>query len=161
MQQTVPSAHQQFRILKIVYTALPVMVALFGIAVLVINYVTPAANIDQPEIWYYAAPALLVFSIPASSLLFNNITQGIKGADVPLNRKLATYQTAVIVKAALLEAPALLACIAAFLTGRIVILLVIPLVLLLFFINRPTLYRLESDLELTRDEVDQLKGSHY
>ncbi|ELR70878.1 hypothetical protein C900_03313 [Fulvivirga imtechensis AK7] len=77
---------------------------------------------------------------------------------MPLNKKLAAYQTGIIIKAAILEAPALLACVVTFITGKIVILGVVPLVLFVFFIHRPTLYRLESDLELSRDDLEKLKS---
>lgn len=161
MQSQATSPYQQFRVLKLIYTALATAIALFAIAVLTISYVqemTFSSGTDEDnDLFLYISLALVVLSIPMSKVLFHQLIGKVKGTSEPLSKKLSTYQTALIVKAAILEFPAAFVCVTALITDNLLILLLIPLILFIFFINKPSLFRLESDLELSRDEVDQLK----
>lgn len=157
MQQTNSTPYEQLRTLKIVYTSLPTMIVLFALVVLVIDYIQPIAS-EGLDVLLYIGPALLLVTVPVGSLLFNNIINDKTGPNTSLTKKISAYQTALIIKSAFLEFPALIACIAALLTGKTLILLLIPLVLFLFLLNRPSIFRLENDLKLSRDEVDQIKG---
>ena len=161
MQAIERKPHQQFRVLKLVYTSMAFAVALFALAVLTINYVQlmqpdPTEKQDL-QLFVYISAALVILSMPMSMVLFSQSIKGIKGSNKTLSEKLTTYQTALLIKAAILEFPAMFVCVTVLLTGNLIVLLLIPLVLFIFFINKPSLFRLESDLELTRDEVEQLK----
>lgn len=161
MQITERKPQQQFRILKLVYTSLAVAIAFFALAVLIINYVQlmqpDSAQKEDLQVLTYTSAALVLLSMPLSMILFGQLIKGIKGRNKNLSEKLTAYQTALLVKAAILEFPALFVCVTVLITGNLITLLLIPLVLFIFFINKPSLFRLESDLELTRDEVEQLK----
>lgn len=161
MQITERKPQQQFRILKLVYTSLAVAIAFFALAVLTINYVQlmqpDSAQKEDLQVLTYTSAALVLLSMPLSMILFGQLIKGIKGRNKNLSEKLTAYQTALLVKAAILEFPALFVCVTVLITGNLITLLLIPLVLFIFFINKPSLFRLESDLELTRDEVEQLK----
>lgn len=162
MQSQATTPYQQFRILKLIYTALATAIALFAIAVLTISYVQEmtfsSSGLDEDnDLFLYISLALVVLCIPMSKVLFHQLIGKVKGASEPLSKKLSSYQTALIVKAAILEFPAAFVCVTALITDNLLILLLIPLILFIFFINKPSLFRLESDLELSRHEVDQLK----
>ncbi|UII30338.1 hypothetical protein LVD17_18770 [Fulvivirga ulvae] len=137
-------------------------IVLFALAVLIINYVQlmqPDSLAKQDlQIFTYISAAMVLLSMPMSMILFAKFIKGIKGSNRALNEKLTTYQTALLIKAAILELPAMFVCVNVLLTGNLTVLLLIPLVLFIFFINKPSLFRLESDLELTRDEIEQLRG---
>ncbi|MBL6449466.1 hypothetical protein JMN32_24350 [Fulvivirga sp. 29W222] len=162
MQIIEKKPHQQFRTLKLIYASMAVAIALFALAVLTINYVQlmqPTLSEEQDfRIFIYISAALVILSMPMSMILFGQSIKGIKWNECSLTEKLALYQTALIIRGAILEFPALFVCVTVLLTGNLLALLLIPMVLFIFFITKPSLYRLGSDLELTRDEIEQLKG---
>lgn len=132
------------------------MPTLFALAVLMKNYVDTETQ-EGMEVLLYIAAGVFITTVPLSSFVMRNMISSKKGRNVPLEEKLAAWQTGMIVKASLLELPAIMACIAALLTGTSTILLLVPVILLIFFINRPTAFRLENDLDLSREEADQLR----
>lgn len=89
--------------------------------------------------------------VAASFLLYKMLMQSAQSKP-NLSEKLAAYQSAFIIRCALLEAPTLLASIACFLTGNLLYLIVAAAMLVLFVMNRPTLQRISEELALDYQE---------
>ena len=73
-----------------------------------------------------------------------------------LMSKLEHYRAGLILKYALLEFPALAAVICYFLSGDWLFLMVVLFMLVIMFINRPTLDQVQTMLGLTQEEINQL-----
>lgn len=69
-----------------------------------------------------------------------------------LKDKLVAYKTAVLIKLALLEMPTLFILVCFLLSGNYYLLAFAGAVLVLFYINRPTLNNLSIDLELNQSD---------
>lgn len=72
-----------------------------------------------------------------------------------LKGKLTGFQTAFIMKLALLEAPSLLGMMAFFLTENLFYLIFVGVLMIYFFLERPTKARIINDLELNESLKDQ------
>ncbi|WP_158657208.1 hypothetical protein [Maribacter cobaltidurans] len=77
--------------------------------------------------------------------------------DVSLENKLKTYQTASIIKYALLEGPAFFAIVAYSLTGNALPLVIAICLVLYLAVQRPNLHKLMDTLPLTSDEKRKLQ----
>ena len=104
---------------------------------------------------YLPATALL-FSVPIGNNLYKRIISNVS-TEHSLKSKLARYQTAVILRAALIALAALLASGVCYISGNILLLLVVPICWVLFYFNRPTISGMETDLLLSPGEVKELR----
>lgn len=67
------------------------------------------------------------------------------------------YLSAVIIRSACLELPGLFAGVVAFITGETYLLMLVPLLLILFYMYRPTTHSIAEELNLTQEEKSQLE----
>lgn len=104
---------------------------------------------------YLPATALL-FSVPLGNNLYKRVIGNVS-TEHPLRSKLARYQTAIILRAALIELAALLASVVCYLSGNVLLLLIVPICWVLFYFNRPTISGIENDLLLSPGEVKELR----
>ena len=72
------------------------------------------------------------------------------------DEKLSALMTALIIRMAPFEAAGFLAAASAYITGNNTILLLVLIILIQFYTNRPTLLKVQNDLNATRDEIDSI-----
>ena len=112
-------------------------------------------DINQADIFIYMVPLVAAAGYFLSKSLYQKQIQKIDGNN-GLSNKLNRYQTASIIKFALLEVPAILALVAYYYNGN-AIHLVIALCLIAYLISqRPTQKRFQNDMPLTLEEQQQL-----
>ncbi|RWY57116.1 hypothetical protein [Mucilaginibacter gilvus] len=142
------------RTITIIHLALAAGQVLFGIVVLSLNKRIIINVRDTRDPLVYAVPALAIICFVLSGFLYKKVLSGGIRPDSTLKGKLMMYQTALIIRLALLEGPSLFGIVAFFLTGSLFFLL-ISLVLIGYFIYiRPTKDNIEETLELTYAEKE-------
>ena len=113
------------------------------------------AEMNSGDSFIYVVPIVAAIGYFASKSVFQNLINKPVPEDA-LKGRLARYQTATIIKYALLEVPTILA-LAAYLSSGNALYLVIALCLIVYFYTqRPTRKRVLSDLQLTREEQKEL-----
>ena len=152
-------ALSQFKSLKIIYVAVVASTVMFSLAVLAITYVQLMEN--QPSETSlgnlsYLALITVALSIPLSLFIYKSQLKSVRGKKLDLSGKLKQYATAMITQAAVIEGSVILTCVAVLIEGQPIILFSIPIVLFMLFLNRPTLFRLKNDLQLSREELEIL-----
>ena len=105
----------------------------------------------------YFPGVLAVFIIPSSHMLFNTRMNSLKN-EKSLAKKLAGFQTAHIIKMAMLESVAMLAIIACLATFSTINFFVFGLAIILMAGSAPTTFKLTEHLNLSPDEVQSLEG---
>jgi hypothetical protein len=106
---------------------------------------------------FYISPIMVIFGIGMGSFLFKQ--QMAKVAAQPsLAGKLQTYQTALIIRYALIEGPSLFSIVCVLLTGNIYYLIIAGINILYFITIRPTKFKIQEDLNLAYDEQAEMDG---
>jgi len=120
---------------------------------LVFYFITPTTTTKDLEgdIFIYIFPMLALMGLFASTFIFRIVTKDIDRKDSLLS-KLATYQSASLIRYACIEGPALINLVWFSTTGNLLYLTVAGALILFLFVQRPT--KLRADREL------KLKGAH-
>lgn len=105
----------------------------------------------QGDIAIYIFPLIGLMGFLSSMYMFKALTKNVENKP-SLQEKLANFQSASLIRYALLEGPALLNLVWFSTTGNLLFLTVAGVLILLLFLQRPT--KLKIDREL------QLKGEH-
>jgi hypothetical protein len=114
-----------------------------------------AENSQLNDVFRLLVPLVIVGGLIGSRYMARARLRAI-AVQSSLKDKLAAYRTLFVIKLAMLEAPALLAIVACLITGHDLYLALAGLVILIFFISRPTKYKVGSDLKLTREEMTMM-----
>ncbi len=136
--------------LNIMYGAQAMVVIVFsGIAMAMRNQ----ENIDHEltQLLLYVLAGILIITLTGAHFIFRKIVVGID-ATLPLPAKLQKFLLAAIVRTALIEIPAFLACIITIVTGSLLPFGVVGVILVLFVILRPTTTLITQELHLTNEE---------
>lgn len=152
--QIQPTSQDYFRSLTILHAALMLGQILLAIIFYFVFNADkePVFGVEAAgQSWVYIAGGATIFGVLASAQLFGmQIKKWREEKD--LSAKLAGYRSALITRYALLEMPSLLALIGYFLTNNLLTLIFTGLILILFFIYRPTKEKLITELELSPAE---------
>lgn len=149
------SPKSKLRILRMIHLALAGGLTTFGAVVLFLNMTQPMEQPESMNIMLYLPSGMFLIVILASGPIFKMLLKSAMGTNPDLSKKLAAYQSAHIVRMALFEATGLLACVVCFVTGTMQNLIWLVLVLLYFLVKMPSLFKLENELGLTREEKGQ------
>lgn len=147
------TAKTKLQTASIIHWALVIPMMLFGAFCFYKNTLIDTHAKEELTILIYLPLLLMVIAIIAGRFFYQNTLKNIE--DKSLDDKLQHLTTAIIIRGALFEMAGITAGVASFLTGNNVILLLVPIIILQFYINRPTLLKVETDLKATRDELDQ------
>ena len=143
-----------FKIVQIIYGSF-----MFGVlAFLLFTYFSidnPVYLLDMDDIFTFIVPLLALSGVFISPILFASMIRKIEPADI-LQTKIAKYQSATIVKGAMLEAPALLAVVATFLSNNITFLLIAALLLIIMYLRFPSPKKFESEVVLSMEEKSKI-----
>ncbi len=154
MEKRKLSSGSYFRTLMILFGAMLVsQVAMAGVFV----YLTISQEIaEDPEmmsVMVYVVPVMACSMIGLSFVIFSKMVNA--AADKSsLSDKLRGFQTAMIMRMALLEGPAILAATAIFLTGSIYFLVVNAVSVLMFAMMIPRKEKVIELLRLTSPEIN-------
>ncbi|MEN8125479.1 MAG: hypothetical protein ABFR32_10155 [Bacteroidota bacterium] len=150
-----PSPKKSIQILSIIHLVLSLGIIFFGTIVYLQVSETNFDISKTDDTFFYLVPILAIGGIWVSNFLFNQ-----KINEIPKNttliEKLAAYQTASIIKYALLEGPAFLGIIAFMEDGNLLYLLISGLLVLYLFYQKPTKDKIEIDLNLSEEQKYQL-----
>lgn len=149
MQNNTPpfTSRSFLRTLTIIHLALVAGVLVFGI----MSYLQTKNQIlsftYSGDVMFYVVPFMAITGILAGSYLYKNIMSGLASKKT-LKEKLNGFQTASIVKYALLEGPAFLSIVAFSNEGNQYFIIIALLLLGWLIIQRPTRDKVEKDLML-------------
>lgn len=123
----------------------------------IVFYLNTALDLNgntNNDIFVYIFPLIALGGIFGGNFTFKKLLLNSKKND-SLQHKLASYQTASIVKFALLDGPALLNIMWFSQTGNLLYLTIGMVLVLFLFMQRPTKIKIENDLELTGEHKRQ------
>jgi hypothetical protein len=131
-------------------------VVLLGVAVYLVNSDFEIVN-EVPDLYVIIPFVYAVISIAVSYFIFKlRIVQISKKEE--LYQKLYHYRTLFIIRIAILEGGAMLACIMYMLTGNSILFIVVGVLLGLMWFFRPNKDRIVKELQLTIDEENDLRA---
>lgn len=147
------------RVLKVLHWGLMGGPIIFSVvATVVITSTGQAQLINLEEMLSFLPIGFGVVMIPASFLLFGSNLKERVDKDSQLSYKIAAYQTAHIIRMAMLEGVALFAIVGAFVTSTYANFVVLFFALLAMVLVSPSTYKLMEALKLTREEMEMLEG---
>lgn len=99
---------------------------------------------------------VIPLSMAAGYFLFRIFIKGIR-PDAPLIHKMKRYFTANLIRSAFLEIPGLFVSVAALITAHLLFLVIVPMILVLFILFRPTQSVIAQELNLSVAERAKLQ----
>lgn len=144
---------KKLKTLIILHTALCVSLMLFGIFAYYQNG-DFTARMDQQNSFIYIVPLAAITGYFLSQLLFKKRMKSVLKEE-KLSSKLKTYQVALLLKYALLEAPAILALLAYYWSGNALHLVIAIALIVYLFVQRPTMDKIKKELPLSYEEQKQ------
>lgn len=143
--------------LTIIHAAFIIGPLIFSFIILFLSSEISIFNTDNIPVTYYVIPFVALLIIYAGLRFFKNQISKIEKT-LPLNQKLASYQTAFIIKCASVEAPAFLCIMLTILTGETVFVIIAWMILLLLYKFRPTKEKIIENLSLSFDERKEFRA---
>jgi hypothetical protein len=143
------------KMLPIIHLALLIGQILFGV---VVYNITPQKGFSfdgSADPFVYVSLVLTFGGFTAGNILFTKRLQGIT-PESTLSQKITSYQTAFILRAALLEGPSLFSIVSYMISGNLFFLAVSCCVILYFLYIRPTTDKVANDLNLNYNEKAEL-----
>lgn len=113
-------------------------------------------NGTQNDIFIYVFPLIALAGVFASKFLFNLFIKNLKSHET-LQAKLAGYQTASLIKFALIEGPAFLNIVWFSQSGNLLYLTIGGVLILFLFMQRPKAEKIETELELNSEHKRQFQ----
>jgi len=102
---------------------------------------------DTEDVFIFIVPLLAIAGFMGGYILFKRKLKELQAKN-SLGEKMVAYQTALIIRFALLEGPSLFGIVAFMQTGNLFFLVISALLMLYFFSLRPTRDKMEIDLDL-------------
>lgn len=141
------------RTLTIIHSGLLLSLIVFAIFAYSANR-TFTADMNRQDLFIYIIPLAAAAGYFISQFLFKKQLKNITGEE-KLPIKLSKYQSASVLRYALLEAPGLLALSTYFFSGNALYLVIAIALTICLFTQRPTLGKIKMDLPLTLEEIKQ------
>jgi hypothetical protein len=153
-----PTSKSMLSVLNMIYFSQMMMIVVFSAVVFYLN----ALGNSSPDpalatIMRYLLCALLPIGIGTGYFIFKQLMNTIP-ATYTLREKIGKYQTAVLIRTACFELPALLGAASVMMTGDISFLLFTAIILVLMVMLRPSIYTLTTDMNLTPSERAMLEN---
>lgn len=155
-QPVVQSPNTFLKTISIIHLALIAGQIMFAAVTFMITNKTTTGQRDN--VFIYVVPIMAFTGLAVSNILFKTLVNKIDGQS-PLKTKLAAYQSALIVRFALLEGPSLFAIVSFMLTGNLIFLGISGAIIAYFIYLRPTKQKIEDDLNLGYEEKAELDGT--
>lgn len=139
-----------FQTLKLIHISLVAGLTIFSVFAFVQNNGFNA-DINTDSNLLYMVPVVALLGYFGSQVLFKKMVSKVQVTD-SLQTKLNHYQTASIMKYALIEGPAFIALFVYYTTGNALPLVIAGCLLAYLFVQRPTKEKVISGLNLNSDE---------
>ena len=145
---------EYFKSLRIIHAALTIGVAFFTLVSIFIQ-MKGFKSIDSHAklIFLFIVPSLALAGIISSNFVFKKRITKIK-YQLDLKGKMDQYRSAVIIKLALIEAPAFFTVITFLLTGDYLFIGIAFLLIIVFLLYTPTKAKFTKELELKISEIE-------
>lgn len=137
--------------LQLVYGAQAMTLLVFGLVAYTISSSKGAQIYQGENTLVYILAAVLIASLTAAHFLFNLLVRKID-KQPNLKSKLQKYQSAVLIRSAVLEFPGLFASVICILSGNLLPLMGVAVILIVFFLLRPSVRSVIQDLNLSTQE---------
>lgn len=149
---------EYFKSIKIVHIALVIGVVFFAL-VSVFLQMNGFNTADQEfiNIFLLVVSIFTLFGVIASNLIFKKKIRTIKEKS-SLKVKMDEYRAALLIKLALIEAPAFFTVIAYLVTGDYIFLGIVLLLIIVFLIYTPNRVKFINDLGLTKAESELINN---
>jgi hypothetical protein len=159
MTQTSPSNPKQIiKTITIIHYAYCIAVLLFGAAAIFIME-NAVMNFSSPDdTFFYLIPLFAIGGLLSSNYIFRNSLKSIQTKST-LMEKLTQYQSARIIRIALIEAPALLGIVIFIITSNQYYLIISAVLLAYMVLIRPSTTIIKEDLRLTPDQESEFRES--
>lgn len=112
-------------------------------------------TIDTENLLIYVVPFVAVSVVSAGQAFAAKQLNELE-ENLPLEQKLATYRTSLIIKLATIEGPTLLSIVALYLTEEAVYGGIAIVLLTLMLLHKPSKEKIILDLSLNRKDIDQM-----
>lgn len=140
--------------LNLLYFSLVFVMATFGSVVLFLN-LSGGVSAEVDEEFATLLRYILIVGLPAGLaagyFLFKRLI-GSPDSSTPLREKLFKYQNALLIRSALFEIPGLFGAVCALITMDNSFLLFTGIAIVMFFLFRPTVYSITTDLNLSQSD---------
>ncbi|MDB5023699.1 MAG: hypothetical protein JWP78_1454 [Mucilaginibacter sp.] len=147
-----PATDGFLKSISIIHLALLAGQVIFALAAFTQSTTLYFGFTNKDDLLIYVVPVLAIGGFMSGHMLFNQQLNNLGDKNI-LGEKVIAYQTALITRFALLEAPSLFAIAAFMLRGNLFYLAVAGLLMLYFLFLRPTKQTMENDLDLNFKET--------
>lgn len=147
-----------FKTMSLIHAALCMSLLIFTIVAYFQNQ-SFEAEIDTSDIFIYVIPIVSATGYFMSQFIFQKLLQGIGSTDTLAN-KLVKYNTASLIKYALIEGPAFLALFVYYMNGNAMYLVIAFALIVYLYAQRPRIDKIIQELPLSyeeKKEFDTLK----
>lgn len=139
-----------FKTMTLIHAALCAGLLIFTIVVYFQNQSFEAV-MDTSDVFIYLIPIVSVAGYFTSQFIFQKLLQGIDSTDTLAN-KLSKYNTASLIKYALIEGPAFLALAGYFMNSNAMYLVIAFALILYLYTQRPKVHKIIQELPLSYEE---------
>ena len=146
--------------INIIYFSLVGVTTSFGLVVLFLNFsggIATEVDADFALLLRYVLLVMLPVGLGIGYFLFKQLTASISNT-ISLKEKLFKYQSALLIRSACFELPGLLGCVTALIANDNTFLLFTGIVIAIFFLFRPTVFSITTDLNLSQNERSVLEN---
>jgi hypothetical protein len=153
--QNTPKA--SLKVMAILHLAFTVMPLIFSLVILIVINNYSIFNFENIDLIYYLFPLIAMTVVYLSSIVFNNLLTKIERTH-SLQEKLNKYQTASIIKYAMLEGSAILCIVTALITAHVIFIGIAWAIIAYLYLQKPTGDIVIKDLALNMTERKALSA---
>lgn len=146
-------ASQQLKVVQIIYGALIMGVVLLS-AFLFYTLETPFFKFDKNDLYTIVVPVVGICGVFVSLMVYKRLLLKITAKD-NLHHKLAKFQSATIVKGALIEGPALFSSFMVTQTNNLLFYIYTAVLVIVMYLLFPTKQRFKKDVTLRLNEKSE------
>lgn len=137
--------------LQLIYGTQAMTLLVFGIVAYFISSSKESQTVQSENILVYILAGIVIISLSAAHFVFNLLIRKIDNK-ISLKSKLQKYQSAMLIRSAVLEFPGLFAGVVCILSGNLLPLMGVAIILIVFFLLRPSIGGIIQDLNLSTSE---------
>jgi len=158
METNQQSTKEFFKLASFIHLGLVMGVVLFGMVVyfFLADFQHVDTTSEFAKLLVYLVPGLVVVGIVASDMMYRFRLNAVKERE-DLKIRMQGYRESLIIRYMLLEAPAMFALVAVFITNNSNFIVYAGLMVVLMALKRPTLRSAIIDLELDQQEIALLE----
>lgn len=157
-QQSPANLKPSFKVVKIIHLAFLAGQCLFAGVTLFLTYSRTATDTSNSKKYLFVAIAITAAGFFVGNLLYKKVC-GVAAKKTTYPEKIMTYQSALIIRYALLEGPSLFCIVCYFLTANLIFLLISGAIIIYFITLRPNVVTTAEVLNLTYEEKSGLGNS--